>query len=172
MKIGRFGPVVQIGTADDKEKPLFAQLPAEKGMETITLEEALKLFELPRCVGSLDGVDVIVTKGKFGPYIKYGDKNVALPRSKDPLKVSLEDCQKLISEASQKQAANTVMAEFPGSGIQIINGRYGPYLKYKESNYKLPRGTDAATQDEAKCKEIIGSSSPTEKKTKRFKKSK
>ena len=168
-KFGRYGAYVQKG---DPEKKQFANLSKGQLIESITLEEALKLFELPRCVGSLDGVDVIVTKGKFGPYVKYGDRNVALPRSKDPLKVSLEDCEKLISEASRKQASGTVLAEFPGSGIQIINGRYGPYLKYRESNYKIPGGTDAATLDEAGCKEIIGSSSPTEKKTKRFKKSK
>ena len=113
----------------------------------------------------------MVTKGKFGPYIKYGERNVALPRGKDPLKVTLEECGKVISETSVQQAVNTVMAEFP-SGIQIINGRYGPYIKFNGSNYKLPKGTDAASLDEPKCKEIIDSSTPTEKKTKRFRKSK
>ena len=168
-KFGRYGAYVQRG---DPEKKQFANLSKGQLIESITLEEALKLFELPRCIGNLDGVDVIVTKGKFGPYIKYGDRNVALPRGKDPLKISLEECSELLTEASQKQAANTVIAEFPQSGIQIINGRYGAYLKCNGSNYKLPRGTDPATLDEAACKEIIGSSSPTEKRTKRFRKSK
>jgi len=167
-KFGRYGAYVQKG---DPEKKQFANLSKGQLIESITLEEALKLFELPRTVGQIEGVDVVVTKGKFGPYIKYGERNVALPRGKDPLKVTLEECGKVISEASVQQAVNTVMAEFP-SGIQIINGRYGPYIKFNGSNYKLPKGTDAASLDEPKCKEIIDSSTPTEKKTKRFRKSK
>ena len=129
------------------------------------------MFQLPRTVGQYNGVDVIALKGRFGPFLKYGDKNFSLPRGKDPLKVTLEECSAIIDEGLNKTAANSVMVEYTDNDIQIINGRYGPYIKHAGSNYRIPKGTDAATLTEAACLEIINNSKPTEKGRRRFKKS-
>lgn len=166
-KYGRFGAYVQKGDADKKQ---FANLSKGQLIESISLEEALKLFELPRTVGQIDGVDVIATKGKFGPYLKYGGKNISLPRGTNPLEITVEDCRKIIESASEKTAANAVIAEFKDSGIQILNGRYGPYIKNADGNYRIPRGTDPASLTEESCKEIIGGSHPTSKTSSRYKK--
>ena len=155
---GKFGPYVQKG---EGEKRQSASLAKGQLIETITLEEALKLLELPRTVGQLDGVDVVATRGKFGPYLKYGSKNVKLPRSADPLTISLEECEALIRESSQEKAAPEYIAEF--GDIKIVNGRYGPYIKQGASNFKIPRGKDAATLTEADCQAIIDASEPTKK---------
>lgn len=129
------------------------------------------MFQLPRTVGQYNGVDVIALKGRFGPFLKYGDKNFSLPRGKDPLKVTLEECSTIIDEGLNKGAASSVMTEYPDNDIQIINGRYGPYIKHAGSNYRIPKGTDAATLTETACLEIINNSKPTEKVRRRFKKS-
>ena len=112
-------------------------------------------------MGVLDGVEIIATKGRFGPYLKYGDKNVKLPRGKDPLKVTLEECTQLIKEAGEEKPATAILAQF--GDIQVINGRYGPYLKQGETNYRIPKGTDAATLTEADCLSIIEHTEPTGK---------
>ena len=166
-RFGRFGAYVQKG---DPEKKQFATLGKGQLIETITLEEALKLFELPRNLGQIDGVDVIVTKGKFGPYLKFGDKNIALPRGVNPMKVNLEECRDIISQASEKVAANAVMAEFKDGEIQVINGRFGPYIKSNGNNYKIPKGVDATSLTLDKCQEIIDSAGNDRKKPVRFKK--
>ncbi|MBO5194083.1 MAG: type I DNA topoisomerase [Bacteroidales bacterium] len=158
-KYGKFGPYVQKGDGDDKT---YANLAPNQLIESITLEEALKLFELPRTVGQYEGIDIICTKGRFGPYIKYGDKNISLPRGADPLKVSLELCIGIITE-SQNKPAKEIISEFAG-GIQVINGNYGPYIKYDGGNYRIPKGTDAAGLTEEKCKEIIQKTAPTGRK--------
>ena len=155
---GKFGPYVQKG---EGEKRQSASLGKGQLIETITLEEALKLLELPRVVGQLDGVDVVATRGKFGPYLKYGSKNVKLPRSADPLTVSLEECEKLIRDVSEEKPANTYIAEF--GDIKVVNGRYGPYIKQGTSNFKIPKGADAASLTEADCQAIIAQSEPTKK---------
>ena len=114
---------------------------------------------------------MIATKGRFGPFIKFGDKNFSLPRGKDPLKVTLEECVTLIDAGMDKNPANSVIAEFKDSGIQVLDGRYGPYIKANGSNYKIPRGTDASTLTEEACKDIIENSKPTAKGHRQFKKS-
>ena len=167
-KFGKFGPYIQKG---EGEKAQYASLGRDQLIENITLEEALKMFQLPRTVGQYNGIDVIALKGRFGPFLKYGDKNFSLPRGKDPLKVTLEECSAIIDEGLNKSAASSVMAEYPDNDIQIINGRYGPYIKHAGSNYRIPKGTDAATLTEEACLEIINSSKPTEKGRRRFKKS-
>ena len=156
-KFGQYGAYVQKG---DDEKKQYASLAPGQLIESITLEEALKLFELPRTVGQLNGIDIICTKGRFGPYLKYGDKNIALPRGTDPLKVNLETCTALIDESSNS-ARGGVIAEYSESDIQVINGSYGPYIKHAGQNYRLPKGTDAQTLTEEQCKEIIANSEPT-----------
>ena len=167
-KFGKFGPYIQKG---EGEKAQYASLGKDQLIENITLDEALKMFQLPRTVGQYNGVDVIALKGRFGPFLKYGDKNFSLPRGKDPLKVTLEECSTIIDEGLNKSAASSVMTEYPDNDIRIINGRYGPYIKHAGSNYRIPKGTDAATLTETACLEIINNSKPTEKVHRRFKKS-
>ena len=158
-KFGQFGPYVQKGEGEGRQ---YASLAKGQLLESITLEEALKLFELPRTLGQIDGIDVVVTTGRFGPYIKYGQRNVSLPRRTDPLKVDLATCEKLLAEApgGVKAAAQpVVMATF--GDIELVNGRYGAYLRSGSNNYKLPKGTDPSTLTEAACRAIIGQSQPT-----------
>lgn len=163
-KFGQYGPYIQKGEGENRQ---FAHLAPGQLIESITLEDAVKLFMLPRNVGKFNDIDIIATKGRFGPYLKYGDKNVSLPRGKDPLTVTLEECIDAINANSEKTAANTVISDFTGSGIQVINGRYGPYLKQDGKNYKIPKDTDAQTLTEEACKEIIAASEPTKKGSRR-----
>jgi DNA topoisomerase-1 len=162
-KFGQYGPYVQKGEGENR---MFASLAPGQIIESITLEEALKLFELPRNVGQHNGIDIICTKGRFGPYLKYGDKNVSLPRGTDPLKVDLDTCIRLIEESADKKTGS-IIHEFKESDIQVINGAYGPYIKYGKSNYRIPKGVEATALTEDKCKEIINSSEPTGRKKKR-----
>ena len=164
-KFGQFGAYVQKGPA---EKRQFASLDRGQLIESITLEEALKLFELPRKAGSLDGVDIVIHKGKFGPYLKYGDRNISLPRGKDPMKVTEAECVALITAEMAKTPVNAVIREFPGSGISIMNGRYGPYLKRDGQNYKIPKGKEASALTEQECLEIVSSSDPTARSKRRY----
>ena len=164
-KFGQFGAYVQKGPA---EKRQFASLDRGQLIESITLEEALKLFELPRKAGSLDGVDIVIHKGKFGPYLKYGDRNISLPRGKDPMKVTEAECVALITTEMAKTPVNAVIREFPGSGISIMNGRYGPYLKRDGQNYKIPKGKEASALTEQECLEIVSSSDPTARSKRRY----
>ena len=162
-KFGQYGAYVQKGDGETKQ---FASLALGQLIESITLEEALKLFELPRTVGQHNGIDIICTKGRFGPYLKYGDKNIALPRGTDPLKVDLATCTSLIEE-SINNARGGVLAEYTDSDIQVLNGSYGPYIKHAGKNYRLPKGADAQSLTEEQCKEIIANSEPTGRKKKR-----
>ncbi len=155
---GKFGPYVQKGDGETRQS---ASLAKGQLIETLTLEQALKLLELPRTVGQRDGVDIVVTRGRFGPYMKWGDKNVKLPHGADPLTISLEQCLKLLEEASAEKPAAAYIAEF--GDIKVVNGRYGPYIKQGESNYKIPKGTDASKLSEADCQAIINGSAPTKK---------
>jgi DNA topoisomerase-1 len=159
-KFGQYGAYVQKGDGENKQ---YASLAPGQLIESIALEDALKLFELPRTVGQLNGIDIICTKGRFGPYIKYGDKNVSLPRGTDPLKIDLDSCIKIIEESANKTKGGIIL-EFKESDIQVIDGNYGPYIKHAGSNYKLPKGTDPTTLTEEKCKEIVNSSEPTGRK--------
>lgn len=167
-KFGKFGPYIQKG---EGEKAQYASLGKDQLIENITLEDALKMFQLPRTVGEYNGVEVIALKGRFGPFLKYGERNFSIPRGKDPLKITLDECAAIIEDGLSKTAANSVMAEYKDSDIQVINGRYGPYIKHAGSNYKIPKETDAATLTEAACLEIINNSKPTEKGRRHFKKS-
>lgn len=167
-KFGKFGPYIQKGEGENVQ---YASLGKGQLIEDLTLEDALKLFQLPRTVGKYKDVNVVALKGMFGPFIKYGDKNFSIPRGKDPLTITLEECSGIIEEGLNKSAANPVMAEYKDSDIQVINGRYGPYIKHAGSNYKIPKGTDAARLTEEACLEIINNSKPTETGRRRYKKS-
>ncbi len=161
-KFGHYGPYIQKGEGDKKQ---YANLAPGQLIESITLEEAVRLFLLPRIVGQYKGTDIVATKGRFGPYLKYGDKNVSLPKGSDPLKVSLEECISLIDASEEKGSA--IISEFKDSDIQVINGRFGPYIKHDGKNFKIPKGIDVKSLDEDKCKEIISTTQPTERGTKR-----
>ncbi|MBR4755795.1 MAG: type I DNA topoisomerase [Bacteroidales bacterium] len=167
-KFGKFGPFIQKGEGENAQ---YSSLAKGQLIESITLAEALKLFELPRTVGQYNGIDVVAMKGRFGPYIKYGDKNFSLPRGKDPLKVTIEECEAVIESGMNKTEANPIIADFQESGIQIVNGRYGPYIKRAEMNFRIPKGYDAKTLSEEDCLKIINNSKPTEKSHRRFRKS-
>ena len=162
---GKFGAYVQKGEGENRQ---YASLGKGQLIETLTLKEALKLFELPRTVGEYEGIPVIATKGRFGPYLKYGERNVKLPRNADPLKITLDECIHLIAETPETPTANAVLAEW--GDLQIINGRYGPYLKSGGNNYRIPKGTDVSALTEADCQAIIAASGPTSKGHRRFKK--
>lgn len=159
-KFGKFGPYVQKGEGEDRQ---FANLGPGQLIETITLGEALKLFCLPRTVGEYMGIPVICTKGRFGPYLKYGDRNVSLPKKSDPLSITLEECIALIGE-SENRKANETIAEFKDSGITVINGNYGPYIKFNGGNYRIPAKTDAAALTEEDCRRIVETTEPTGRK--------
>ena len=162
-RYGQYGAYIQKGDGENKQ---YASLAPGQLIESITLEEALKLFELPRTVGQLDGVDIICTKGRFGPYLKFGDKNISLPKGTDPLKIDLATCINII-ESSLNSTKGGTIAEYKDSDILVINGAYGPYIKHAGKNYKIPKGTDPTLLTEDKCKEIISSSEPTGRKKRR-----
>ena len=159
-RFGQFGPYVQKGEGENRQ---FASLDKGQLIETLTLEDALKLFRLPRNVGAFEGVDIVAMKGRFGPYIKHGDKIISLPKGADPLKVSLEDCVKLIEKERNSIPVNATMLEFKDSGISVLNGRFGPYIKKDGANFRIPKGKDASKLTEAECLEIINNSKPTAK---------
>ncbi len=155
VKIGRFGPIVQIGSASDEEKPRFAQMKPGQTLETITLEEALGLFSLPRTLGEFEGESVTVGAGRFGPYIKYGNAYVTLPKTFDPLTVSLEEAQTLIVEKRKAEAERIIKTFDNEPALQVLNGRFGPYIAYDGSNYKLPKNVTPAELSLEECLDIV-----------------
>ena len=157
VKIGRYGPVVQIGTADDDEKPRFAQLPADKSMETITLDEALELFKLPRTVGEFEGKNVTIGAGRFGPYVLHDKKYVSIPKDEDPLTLTLERAIELI-ESKRKAEEERHLKKFDEDPkLEVLNGRYGPYIVYDGKNYRIPRDLHpkAAELSYEQCMDIV-----------------
>ena len=157
VKIGRFGPVVQIGSADDEVKPRFAQLPSGKSIETITLDEALELFRLPRNIGEYEGDIVTIGSGRFGPYVQHGGKYVSLPKEMDPMTVTLADAIKLIAEKREQERQRHIKSFEEDSTMQVLNGRFGPYITCDGKNYRLPKNLHerAAQLTYAECKEIV-----------------
>ncbi|AVM52680.1 DNA topoisomerase-1 [Bacteroides zoogleoformans] len=145
VKIGRFGPVVQIGTAEDNEKPRFAQLKKEMSLETVTLEEALDLFKLPRALGEYEGKEVVIGAGRFGPYIQYNGTYTSLPKTMDPMTVTLEEAAGQLKKKQEEEAQRHIKKFEEEPELEILNGRYGPYIAYKGSNYKIPK--DIVPQD-------------------------
>ena len=147
VKIGRFGPVVQVGTADDSEKPQFAQLPSEKSMETLTLEEAMELFKLPRTVGDFEGYPVIIGAGRFGPYVLHQKKYTSLPKGTDPMVITLDEAVALIQEKRQQETEKHMKTFAEDSKLELLNGRYGPYIAYDGKNYRLPKALQARARE-------------------------
>ncbi|MGN1262577.1 MAG: type I DNA topoisomerase, partial [Prevotella sp.] len=165
VKIGRFGPVVQIGSAEEKEKPRFSQIPADKSIETITLEEALELFKLPREIGEFECEKVTVGAGKFGPYVLHKKKYVSLPKSANPLTLTLEEAVEIIRNKRKKDEQRHIKLFPEDMKLEVLNGRYGPYLSYDGKNYRLPKEMHdrAAEITLEECMDIINAT-PTKKK--------
>jgi DNA topoisomerase-1 len=166
VKIGRFGPLVQLGEGDAEEKPQFASLLKGQSVSTITLEEALKLFEFPRTIGEFEGKDVTVAVGRFGPYVKHDNKFVSIPKEYAPAAISLEEAVQLIVGKRDAETKKVVKTFAEDEDLQILNGRYGIYIAYKKSNYKIPKTVkNPAELTLEECKEIIESQDSAPKKT-------
>jgi DNA topoisomerase-1 len=167
VKIGRYGPVVQIGTADDDEKPRFAQMPADKSMETITLEEALELFKLPRTIGEYEGKTVTIGAGRFGPYVLHNKKYVSLPKDEDPMTVTLDTAISLIEEKRKAEEQRHLKKFDEDPKLEVLNGRYGPYIAYDGANYRIPRDLHekAAELTYEQCMDIIKNPPAPKKRT-------
>lgn len=139
VKIGRFGPVVQIGSAEDQEKPKFAQLPSDKSIETITLEEALELFKLPREVGEFEGLTVTIGTGRYGPYVLHNKKYVSIPKGEAPMDITLDRAIELITEKRESEKKRHIKSFYEDEKMEIMNGKYGPYIAYDGKNYRIPK---------------------------------
>ncbi|MBR6538720.1 MAG: type I DNA topoisomerase, partial [Bacteroides sp.] len=145
VKIGRFGPVAQIGKAEDEEKPRFAQLKKEMSIENVSLEEVLDLFKLPRELGEYEGATITIGAGRFGPYIYHNKAYTSLPKGTDPMSITLEEAIELIKEKQNAEAQRHIKQFAEDPELEIMNGRFGPYIAYKGSNYKIPK--DIVPQD-------------------------
>ena len=155
VKIGRYGPIIQIGTVDDEEKPRFAQLPKGMTLETITLEEALDCFKLPRVLGDFEEKSVSVGVGKFGPYVRHDNAFVSIPKDVDPMSVTLDDAVALI-RAKREATENKIIKTFEEEPrLQILNGRYGPYIAFEKKNYKIPENVEPRDLDLPTCFKVI-----------------
>jgi len=155
VRMGRFGPFVQIGTKDDEEKPKFAGLRPGQKMADIDLETAMELFKLPRKLGETpDGLPVSASIGRFGPYVRYGDKYVSIPGDDDPYTIELSRALELI-EAKKIEDANRIIQDFEDEGIQVLNGRYGPYITNKEKNARVPKDREPKSLTLEECKELL-----------------
>ena len=156
VKIGRFGPMIQLGDGDSEEKPQFASLLKGQSVSSITLEEALRLFEFPRNIGEYQGKEVTVAIGRFGPYIRFDGKFTSIPKEMSPAHITLEEAVDLI-EAKRREEANRIMKTFDEEpDLQILNGRYGPYIAFNKTNYKIPKTvTDPASLSLEECRALI-----------------
>lgn len=154
VRLGRFGPYAAIGNKDDVDKPKFASLRAGQSMHTITLEQALDLFRLPRNLGEYEGVEVTIGVGRFGPFVKHAGSYTSLKVSDDPYEIDLPRAIELIEEKRQA-AANRLIKKFDGTDIEIVNGRFGPYITDGKKNGKIPKGTEPSSLSLAECQQIL-----------------
>jgi len=157
VKIGRFGPFVQIGSADDEEKPRFASLMKSQSIETIQLDEALQLFDLPRTVGQLEGKPVTAAIGRFGPYLKFNNTFTTIPKDYNPYQITIKEAEKLIKEKSERDANKQIKSFAEDNNLRILNGRFGPYISYNKANYKIPKGKVPAELSFEEAMKIIKS---------------
>ena len=155
VRMGRYGPFVQIGTKDDEEKPKFAGLRPGQKMTDITLDDAMELFKLPRKLGETpDGLPVSASVGRFGPYVRYGDKYVSIRGDDDPYTIELPRALELIEEKKIADA-NRIILDFEDDGIQVLNGRYGPYITDKTKNARVPKDREPKSLTLEECKELL-----------------
>lgn len=155
VKIGRYGPLAQIGVSGEEEKPIFAGLLKTQSLETITLEEALKLFELPRNLGLFREKEMIVAVGRFGPYVRHDGKFVSIPKGVDPMEITSEEAIELIEEKERKDREKIIKTFEEEPELQVLNGRYGPYIAFKKKNYKIPKKQDPKELSLEDCRKII-----------------
>lgn len=155
VKIGRFGPIAQIGEANEEEKPRFASLLKGQSLETITLEEALDLFRLPITIGQFENDDVVIGVGKYGPYVRHNSKFFSLSKTDDPYTISMDRAIEIILAKRTEQENRNIKQFEEEPELLVLNGRYGPYISYKKKNYRIPksRKPEELTLDE--CREII-----------------
>ncbi len=155
VKIGRYGPLVQMGTADNDVKPRFASLQHGQSIETLTLEEALKLFDLPRYLGDFEGDKVTIGVGHYGPYVKHNGKYASIPKEMSPTAITLEEAIDLIKAQRENEAKKVLKTFEEEPELMVLNGRYGPYIVYKKQNVKIPKGKDAESLTLEDCRAIV-----------------
>jgi DNA topoisomerase I len=164
VKIGKYGPYVQIGNNDDNDKPQFASLLKEQNVETISLEEALNLFKMPRNLGEFEGNDILVGIGKYGPYIRFDNKFYSVPKTEDPYSIGAEKAKEIIIEGREKDKKREIKRFNEDTDMVILNGKYGPYIAYKKKNYRIPKSLEPESLSYDKCLEIIQKSTSKRKK--------
>lgn len=169
VKIGRYGPMVQIGTADDEEKPLFATLRKDQDYDAITLGEALEMFKLPRTLGEFEGKEVVIGAGRFGPYVRHDGKYASLPKGADPMEVSLQEAEQIILDKREADAKRHLKQFSEDPELEVMNGPYGAYISYKKKNYRLSKEQKerAASLTYDECMKIVGSETPTAPRSRR-----
>ena len=155
VKVGRFGPVAQIGDTESEEKPRFAGLRKNQSIETITLEEVLKLFEFPRILGEYEGKEVSVSVGRFGPYVKHNNNFYGLAKTDNPATIDIERAIEIIGEKRQKDEENTILTFDNDPEMKVLNGRFGPYIAYKKKNYRIPKDVDPHTLTYEDCLKLV-----------------
>ena len=155
VKIGRYGPLVQMGTADNDVKPRFASLQRGQSIETLTLDEALKLFDLPRELGEFEGEKVTIGVGHYGPYVKHNGKYASIPKDMSPTAITLEEAVELIKAQRENEAKKVLKTFEEEPELMVLNGRYGPYIVYKKQNVKIPKGKDAESLTLEDCRAIV-----------------
>ena len=163
VKIGRYGPLVQLGSTDDHDKPRFASLQKDQSVATITLEEALKLFDMPRMLGEWEGAQVSVGIGRFGPYVKHNGKYVSIPKEMSPYSITLDEATTLIVEKRASEAKKVLKTFDEEPDMQVLNGRYGAYISYKKQNYKIPKKVNAEEITLEECRAIVAEADATPK---------
>ncbi|MBR4829611.1 MAG: type I DNA topoisomerase [Muribaculaceae bacterium] len=163
VKIGRYGPLVQMGTADNENKPRFASLQKGQSIETLTLEDALKLFELPRSLGSFEGSEVSIGVGHYGPYVKHNGKYASIPEGISPNSITFDEAVSLILEQREAEAKKVLKTFDEEPDLKVMNGRYGPYIVYKKQNVKIPKGMDAESLTLEDCRAIVSDESNVSK---------
>lgn len=166
VKIGRYGPMVQIGTQDDEEKPQFASLQKNQSITTITFEEAMKLFDLPRSIGQFEEKEVTASVGRFGPYVKHGSLFVSLPKGYDPYTITIEEAIPLIENKREKDKQKLIKTFEEDTDLQVLNGRFGAYIAYKKKNFKIPKGKVATDLNYEDCMQIVNSEDKPKSKAK------
>ena len=155
VKVGRFGPVAQIGDTESEEKPRFAGLKKDMSIDSVTLEEVLKLFDFPRILGEYEGKEITVAVGRFGPYIRHDNKFYSLAKTDNPALVEYDRAVEIINEKRQKDLDNIILTFDQDPDMRVLNGRFGPYIAYKKSNYKIPKGTEPSSLTYEQCMAIV-----------------
>ena len=156
-RMGRYGPMVQIGHQDDEQKPKYAKLQPNQSLETITLEEGLKLFDMPRDLGELDGESLVIGIGRYGPYVRHGKVFASIPEDHDPYTIDYDTAKQILVDKKEAEK-NKYIHTWDDADVQVLRGRYGPYIKASGKNYKIPRGTVPEDLTLAACHEIIDAS--------------